>query len=219
MTVDYSNLDAANAEISRLLAHLEQVRKVRETDAGHVQAAWAERDAALLKAERGRQIVLSLHKNAAPDSPAWNEAITFAYYEKFCACGLPITEAVHICRPAVKWPDTAETGSQRKWEAVNLIYDERAGMVAVYAAKERLDCLELPPESFVFIRYFPRDVSGEFIRDNWACSMAKLIAAAPTILDRLKFFRESGAMDVCGKLGEKWKTDLDALIASASPIS
>lgn len=62
-----------------------------------------------------------------------------------------------------------------------LIYDERGGMVAVYDAPKKWDCLELPADSFIFVRYFKRDAAGGFVRDDEACVRARLIAAGPTM--------------------------------------
>lgn len=64
-----------------------------------------------------------------------------------------------------------------------MIYDERGGMVAVYEADEPLNCLDLPANSFVYVRHFLRDTRGRFIRDDAACAMAKRIADADRLLE------------------------------------
>lgn len=99
---------------------------------------------------------------------------------------------------------------------MNLIYDERGGMVAVYEAKRQLDCLELPADSFVFLRHFKRDTNGDFVRDDAACAMAQLIASAPLMLEAVKkHLKESGCDgDLCA-FG--WHEDFLKLIRSVEP--
>lgn len=69
---------------------------------------------------------------------------------------------------------------------MNLIYDERCGMVAVYKADEKYHCLDLPDDSFIFVKHFPTNEDGKFIRDNEACNLAKMIAASYNMYEALE---------------------------------
>ena len=68
---------------------------------------------------------------------------------------------------------------------MGLIYDERPGMVAVYEGPRR-DCLEMPADTFVFLRYWPRGEEGAFIRNAADCTVAKLISGGPAMLEALQ---------------------------------
>lgn len=59
-------------------------------------------------------------------------------------------------------------------------YDERPGIVAVYAGEEK-NCLDLPHDCFLFVRGFARQKEGWKV-DLQACADARLIAAAPDLL-------------------------------------
>lgn len=66
------------------------------------------------------------------------------------------------------------------------IYDERTGMVAVYAG-EQLNCLDLPSDSFIYVRGWKRKTEGlgfEVIEEDKR--IGKLVAAAPDLLEALK---------------------------------
>lgn len=61
-------------------------------------------------------------------------------------------------------------------------YDERTGMVAVYSGEER-NCLDLPSECFVYVRYWeqkPEGIGFDQIEEDR--EVARLIAAAPELL-------------------------------------
>ena len=68
---------------------------------------------------------------------------------------------------------------------MELIYDERPGVVAVYEAPLR-HCLEMPADCFVFIRHWERLPEGGWNRIEADCTLGKLIAAAPDLLAALK---------------------------------
>jgi hypothetical protein len=66
------------------------------------------------------------------------------------------------------------------------LYDERTGMVAVYAGKA-LNCLDLPSDSFIYMRKWERKVEGlgfEQIEEDK--EIGRLVAAAPELLEALK---------------------------------
>lgn len=65
-------------------------------------------------------------------------------------------------------------------------YDERTGMVAVYSGEE-LNCLDLPSDSFIYVRHWERKAEGlgfEVIEED--CAIGRLVAAAPELLEALK---------------------------------
>lgn len=68
---------------------------------------------------------------------------------------------------------------------MELIYDERPGVVAVYEAPMR-HCLEMPADCFVFLRCWDRKSDGGWNRIEADCVLGKLIAAAPDLLVALK---------------------------------
>lgn len=57
-----------------------------------------------------------------------------------------------------------------------VIYDERAGMVAVYFAPE-MTCLARDDSNFIYVKHFNNNgTPGGWIRDDEACNMARHIA-------------------------------------------
>lgn len=74
----------------------------------------------------------------------------------------------------------------------NWIYDERGGIVAVYAGKgkdgtKELDCLDLPDDSFIYVRHWERKPEGlGFERIPEDCKIGRLVAAAPDLLSAAK---------------------------------
>lgn len=65
------------------------------------------------------------------------------------------------------------------------IYDERAGMVAVYSGPER-NCLDLPDDCFVYVRHWEKKADGQgWEQIEEEKEIGKLIAKAPEMAQRI----------------------------------
>lgn len=73
-------------------------------------------------------------------------------------------------------------------------YDERTGMVAVYPGEE-LNCLDLPADSFIYVRHWERKADGngfEVIEED--CAVGRMIAAVPDMREALGVAAEALAL-------------------------
>jgi len=93
-------------------------------------------------------------------------------------------------------------------------YDERTGMVAVYAGEE-LNCLDLPSDCFIYVRYWKQKEGAlgfEVVEEDK--KIGRLVAAAPELLEALK----DAVAIIYARGGSTKGTSIDAAIAKAEGV-